>query len=280
MQQAQTLHEQLLQQLREVEAVPALTSAQRREQSLQQIRQAITALKELVLSHPFADEQEEIYFFKHLKPRFTSLFILHSRLALIELNKPMGNRKHLRRYYEHELLLIRNYYEHHLQLHQYMASEATFLDSQLFVRGKAELPYHYSCSATDSDTRFTTHYDYVVARLQANRQLADWLLQAIQELEHRKVAGSSSQQRRKVAWTGSKVHLVELAYALCESGQINNGVVGLMEVTEQLEYLFQVKLGNVSRAFQEVRQRKKDSRTKFLDLLKERLLHRMETLDG
>ena len=46
-----------------------------------------------------------------------------------------------------------------------------------------------------------------------------------------------------------------------------------------MEEFFQMDLGNVFRSFQEMRQRKKDSRTKLLDLMKERLLHRMDELD-
>ena len=63
------------------------------------------------------------------------------------------------------------------------------------------------------------------------------------------------------------------------SGQINNGNIGLTETVQQVEELFQMDLGNVFRSFQEMRQRKKDSRTKLLDLMKERLLHRMDELD-
>ncbi|MCC9137532.1 RteC domain-containing protein [Pontibacter silvestris] len=278
--QANKLYEQLVEQLREAENQPDLSPAQRREKYLQLINASIAELKLRVIHHHFDKEQEEIHFFKYLKPRFSSLLIYHSRLALIELKKPVGSLQDLRRHYKNELRLIRVFYDHHVQLHQYMLSEAFFLDARLFVRGNSELPYHYSTSAVDTDTRFTTHYDYVVARLQANQRLRDYLLQALRNLDEGHLEPAASPPRKELSWTGPKVHLIELAYGLYESGHINNGTTDLMEITRQLEALFQVKLGNVYRTFQEVRQRKKDSRTKFLDLMRERLLQRMDELDG
>ena len=278
-QQANQLYEELTQQLREAEAHPFTSPAQRQDKLLQLIREAIATLKQQVIHHDFPDEQEEIHFFKQVKPRFTSLLIYHARLGLIELKRPLGSLQDLRRHYENELLLIRIFYDHHVQLYQYLLSGATYLDSRLFVRGKADPPYHDSTSSVDTDTRFSTHYDYIVARLEANRQLGEYLIQAIQRLEQGQLEPHPGHAGQSMTWTGSKVFLIELAYGLHESGQINNGTVDLCEITQQLETFFGVKLGNVYRTFQEVRQRKKDSRTKFLDLMRERLVHRMDTLD-
>lgn len=277
---ANQLYAALAEQLREAEAQADLTPAQLQEKRLQLIRESIASLKELVLGHTFAGEDEEIRFFKYIKPRFTSELIYHARLALIALKKPLGSLQDLRRHYENELLLIRVFYDHHVQLYQYLVADATYLDSRLFVRGHAELPYHYCTSAVDTDTRFSTHYDYIVARLQANRRLGDYLMQALQDLELGHLRPSEQKAGKALAWTGSKVYLTELAYGLYESGQINNGTIDLMEITQHLEAFFQVKLGNVYRTFQEVRQRKKDSRTKFLDLMREKLLLRMDDLDA
>ncbi len=278
--QAERRYEQLVDQLREVELQAALSPAQCRETSLNLIHEAIQELKALVIHHTFPDEKEEIYFFKHVKPKFTSLLIYTSRLALVELKKPAGSTKHIKRHYERELLLIRIFYDHHIQLAQYLRAGATFLDSKLFVRGSCDLPYHYATTAVDTDNRFTTHYDYVVARLQANERLRTYLLAALQDLEAGNTPGDSPQDKKELSWTGSKVHLIELAYALQESGQINNGTIGVLEIASQLEAFFQVRLGSVYRTFQEMRQRKKDSRTKFLDLMRERLAIRMDELDA
>lgn len=278
--QVEKLYEQLVEKLRECEALPVPSPAQRQEHSLKYIRASIQELKELVIHHAFRDEAEEIHFFKHFKPKFTSLLIYHSRLALIELKKPVGSLQDSRRYFENELLLIRIFYDHHVHLHRYLFSGATYLDAKLFVRGNTDLPHDFSTASVDTDTRFTTHYDYIVARLQANERLQRYLLHALQNLENGSPAAAEPAGQKSLVWTGAKVHLIELAYALCESGQINGGTIGVLEIAERLEELFQLKLGSIYRTFQEMKQRKKDSRTKFLDMMQQRLLHRMDELDA
>ncbi|WP_170871921.1 RteC domain-containing protein [Pontibacter indicus] len=277
---AEQLHHQLVEQLREADCQPAPSAIQQHDCLLRLISEAIGQLKQLVLRHTFPDTQEEIRFFKHCKPKFTSLLIYHTRLAQLDLKMPLGSRQDMLGHFEKELLLIRVFYEQHVSLYQYFLSQATFLDERLFVRGNQDLPSPYSTTSVDSDTRFTTHYDYLFGRFLANERLRQYLLQAIEDLERPAPAGPSAGQRAAISWTGSKVHLIELAYALYESGQINGGTTGVQEIAERLEDFFQVKLGGVYRTFQEMRQRKKDSRTKFLDLMKERLLCRMDTLDG
>lgn len=278
--QAERRYEQLVETLRDAELQHTGTPAQLRETSLTYINEAIQELKEMVIHHTFRDEQEEINFFKHIKPKFTSLLIFHARLALIEIKRPAGSLKDIRRHYERELLLIRIFHDHHVQLYQYLRAEATFLDAKLFVRGSCDLPYHYATTAVDSDTRFTTYYDYVIARIQANEQLRAYLTRALQELETGNLPADAPEERKDLRWTGSKVHLIELAYGLYESGHINNGTAGVLEIASRLEALFQVSLGNVYRTFQEIRQRKKDSRTKFLDLMRQKLEARMDELDA
>jgi hypothetical protein len=284
-QQAEELYDQLVEKLREAETLPSNTPAQRHETILRLLHEAIQELKELVISHSFPKEEDEIMFFKHIKPRFTSLLIYHSRLALMELRLPPGSPKDIRRHYEHELLLIRLFYEDHAPFYRYMTSGATFLDASYFVRGNCNFPLYYSVcalptSAPDTDTRFTTHYDYIVACFQASERLRDYLVKSLMLQEGlKKHINLALPEKGSLRWTGLKVYLVELVYALHVSGQINNGNIGLTEIAHQVEEFFHVDLGNVFRSFQEIRQRKKDSRTKLLDLMRERLLQRMDEMD-
>ncbi|WP_114782977.1 RteC domain-containing protein [Botryobacter ruber] len=285
-QQAETLYDQLEEKLREVETMSSVTPVQRHETNLKLLNETIQELKQLVISYSFPCEEEEIKFFRYIKPRFTSLLIYHSRMALLELRLALASPRNIREYYENELQLIRNFINDHSQFYHYLYSGATFLDSKYFVRGSCDFPLCYSVSmlstsTPDTDSRFTTHYDYIAACFQANEKLRDFFLKSLMLQD----AGISPEnlhnpEKSNFSWTGCKTHLVELAYALYESGQINSGTAGVMEIVERLAQLFQVDLGNnIYRTFQEIRQRKKDSRTKLLDLMKERLLRRMDELD-
>lgn len=84
--------------------------------------------------------------------------------------------------------------------------------------------------------------------------------------------------RKTQKWTGSKVALVELIYALHTEGVFNNGASELKEVTTFFEAAFGVDLGQFNRTFLEIRTRKSE-RTKFLNVLKEKLILRMDDAD-
>ena len=82
----------------------------------------------------------------------------------------------------------------------------------------------------------------------------------------------------KLLWTESKIALSELIYAIHSTGAINKGATDINELVKVFEELFHIELGNPYRAFVEMRLRKKD-RTRFIDLLRNRLLDRMDDAD-
>jgi hypothetical protein len=67
-------------------------------------------------------------------------------------------------------------------------------------------------------------------------------------------------------------------YALQSAGSFNNGTVDLKELANHFQSYFNVDLGNYYRTFQDMRIRK-INRTTFLDLLKGRLIQRMDETD-
>jgi hypothetical protein len=79
-------------------------------------------------------------------------------------------------------------------------------------------------------------------------------------------------------WTASKADLIELIYSLQSGGVLNNGKTGIKETAETFQRLFQVDLGNYYNVFNEIRLRKKN-RTSLLDLLREKVLQKMDSLD-
>ncbi|GAA5089429.1 hypothetical protein GCM10023210_14250 [Chryseobacterium ginsengisoli] len=70
-----------------------------------------------------------------------------------------------------------------------------------------------------------------------------------------------------VYWTESKNALVELIYALYCSESVSNGRVGIRKISETLQVLFRIKLGDIHHAFHRMKDRT-GSRTIFLDQLK------------
>ena len=90
---------------------------------------------------------------------------------------------------------------------------------------------------------------------------------------------SPVQARSSICWTGKIVDLVELLYALDTCNCINNGEIGVEELAEALSKIFGVEIKNCFSAYIDMKRRKADSRTYFLDELREKLNRRMVESD-
>ncbi|MDR2951320.1 MAG: RteC domain-containing protein [Prevotella sp.] len=81
----------------------------------------------------------------------------------------------------------------------------------------------------------------------------------------------------RLTWTGSKVELVELIYALDAAGCFNHGHATIKEIVVCIEVMLNVDLGDYYHTFMEIRNRKNS--TAFLDRLIKVLNDRMEEAD-
>lgn len=81
----------------------------------------------------------------------------------------------------------------------------------------------------------------------------------------------------RMTWTGTKVDLVELIYALEAEGCFNHGNVKINEIAAYIEVVFNIDLGDYYGTFKELRNRV--SRTAFLDRLIKVLKDRMNKVD-
>ena len=79
-----------------------------------------------------------------------------------------------------------------------------------------------------------------------------------------------------IKWTGDKSNLIELAYGIWLTGQLNEGNASLNEIIRLLENSLAVKLGNFRKRFSELESRKRLSSTKFIDQMKAVILKKME----
>jgi len=53
-------------------------------------------------------------------------------------------------------------------------------------------------------------------------------------------------------WTDDKLNLIELIYAISKTRSMNNGKITLKKIQEYFEFLFQVKLGNITNQISEI----------------------------
>lgn len=75
----------------------------------------------------------------------------------------------------------------------------------------------------------------------------------------------------QLQWTGDKSNLVELAYAIYGTKQLNNGDADIIDIVEWLEQTLQISLGRYYQTFADIRMRKAVSKTRYLDHLRDML---------
>lgn len=76
-------------------------------------------------------------------------------------------------------------------------------------------------------------------------------------------------------WTGNAIDLVELIYGIYEMGCINNGEMPLKQLAPLLYRIFGVEAKDCYRFYIDIKRRKNESRTYFLDKMQEKLNEKM-----
>lgn len=249
------------------------------EQAITVILKSINELKKAANKTNFKSKSEEIQFFKEVKPLFTSKLIYFNLVYRIEMKKPNGGNKILKKYYNNELLKLKAFFDNELEFYQYFRSGSTYLDYKYFLRGEFDIKLALDSYYFESDMSFATSHDFKVATILANDLIELYLENQLLMLENNE--NSEKSQRKpnvKLTWTGSKVALIELIYALHTEGIFNNGAADLKDIAEYFEHTFEIDLGQYRRVFLEIRARKSD-RTKFLTTLNDSLQKRMENSD-
>lgn len=253
-----------------------LSAEKRLSASLQLIRSLLNQLREQAILHPFKGRMEEIHFFKNVKPCFLSAKIFEQERYNLEQSKPIGTWEKLLTFYEKELDIIQRFFAQYAYLYQYYRSGLVELDELYFVRG-AEVPAVFVPEYGEPDPEFSTAGDYLFAKFKAFEQLRDYILEYIRLGSPASLATTGNgYQSKPLLWTGESINLVELGYGLFDSGQLNNGKAGVNDIFKWLEEHFNVSIGIPARRFVEIKRRKRLSRTRFLDNMRESVNKKIE----
>jgi hypothetical protein len=99
----------------------------------------ILQLKSFVINYSFSDVNEEIHFFKNIKPSFLSEYIFNNKVLQILIRKPIGNNDVLLNYYETNMQEISCFFSANQEFYQYNRLKSTYNDAVYFVRKRKEL---------------------------------------------------------------------------------------------------------------------------------------------
>lgn len=221
----------------------------------------------------FSTEAEEIDYFKRQRPALLAKIIYYNTVHHFEAEGGKGRRGR-RELAQKELERLGGFRALHVGFYRYYRTGDTSLDRHYFLRSAHDVklvsdPYLFSC-----DIRSSTTYDFIAGRLMAQDMLEIYLEEVIATSKR----DSATPAVSGLKWTGPKVALVELLYALHTEGVFDNGKAELSAIAAGFETAFNVQLGQVHRVFIDIRARKSE-RTRFLDALKKGLVERMDGAD-
>ena len=237
-------------------------------------------LRKLTVDHIFSSTEEEIYFFKELKPNILGRYLYFNKVYRIESQCPSGSNDVIKEYLNDELGGLTYFFRRNLELYQYYRSKATTYDTYYFIRGKADIRLCCDSFQCDRDPMFSTGYDHKIAKILANEMLQIYLNKRIINLGQSEAINKQAITKipYPANWTSNKIFLIELGYALYVAGDINNGNITVKEIMNLLGAMFNIDLGDYYRGYITLKNRKKD-RTLYLKTLIEKPLKRMEEDD-
>lgn len=249
------------------------------EKAIEIIIKSIDKLKIVFLNENCKSQEQEIEFFKNVKPKFTSKLIYYNIIYKIEARLPNGGERVVKIYIKNELDKIKDFFYNNHEFNKYRRTGSDYLDNKYYVRGAVDIKLAIDSFYFEADQNFATSHDFKLAKIMAHDLVQVYLEDKLRAIDF-KVLKEKSQlnHNAKLTWTASKVALIELLYALQSEGAFNNGRADLKEIMDHFEKTFNIDLGQYRRTFLEIRARKTE-RTKYLNTLKGILKKRMDDSD-
>jgi len=183
----------------------------------------------------------------------------------------LGSVETQRRYLDKELEDIQDFNNKRLDFYRYWRSGSSSLDDIYFRRGKTDMELYMESFYFELDPKFSTNYDFKVARILADDMLQIFIRSELDALEESRYKNNDSKSQLNININAKKTEIIELLYAL---DTINFfGEKSLNRLTVMVENTFNINLGNISRTFADMKSR--NILTPFLDRTRESLLKRM-----
>lgn len=241
------------------------------------IQEVMDWIKTTLPNYDFQSEADEIRFFKTMLPQFLSLQIYYGEKIELESMERAGTRKAKEVYCDRALRRVNDFFNDNAEFFAYYRSGKTNLDAFYFLRNSAWNQESMILAGIVADPVFCPAYSIRQAAMIAYKKLEVDLIDEAMDIKDKVTEPVANENG--LAWTGSKVDLTELSYALKEAGCFNNGQASVKEIIDWFQSSFRVDIGNYSRTFQEILIRKKGY-TPFLNKLTNALVGRIDSIEG
>lgn len=234
------------------------------------LNEMLGTIKVKVLKDNFRNEQQEIDFFKNIKPQVLGKLIYYNKIFRIETTCPVSNGRLHQNYFENQLKVLKSEYKESISnedFYRYYRAGRSDRDHKYFRLGQINYHDGLKSGVFEIDLSFSTYYDNKVAHIIANELLYTYLLTKINPDENPDAILINRDVNKDISWTNSQNALIELIYALYASNSVAHGKIGIRKLAFIFRILFRTPLNDIHHAFHRMKTRS-GSRTAFLDQLK------------
>lgn len=242
------------------------------------LRNLLSEMKTHTNEIGFENQNVEIEFFKTIKPQILGKLIYYNKVFRIETASPVMDGKMYFKYFSNELQELKQEFKEHSynsDFYRYYRSGRTDMDHIFFQLGNIDINFGLNSFVFEIDTKFSTYYDFKVAKIISNELLYNYLLSKTTPDETENLIFMNNRNNKNLYWSESKNALIELIYALYASGAIANGKTGLSQISKAFQTILNVQLGDIHHAFHRMKDRT-GQRTFFLNQLKSSLEEYMD----
>lgn len=242
------------------------------------LNEMLGILKAKVLKDGFDNEQQEIDFFKNIKPQVLGKLIYYNKIFRIETTCPVSNGRIHHSYFENQLKILKSEYKESISnedFYRYYRANRNDRDHTYFKLGQINYHDGLKSGVFEIDLSFSTYYDNKVAHIIANELLYTYLLTKINPDENPDTILMNGDANKDISWTNSQNALIELIYAIYASNSISYGKIGIRKLALIFQVLFRTPLNDIHHSFHRMKTRA-GSRTAFLDQLKTSLEEYMD----
>lgn len=234
------------------------------------IMNTLSSFRKQIREKGFKRDEDEIYFFKNIKPKIHACLIFFSILSDIETSKYHMSEEEVNNLIDKKMRMFWHIKRENLDFVSYYMEGLSHLDRIYFLRHTDILKVNRHSTTMLLDPELNTTYDVVAANIIAQQLLLSHLFP---NQQNTKLPNAS-----KLKWTASKADFVEFVYGLQASAAINYGDVEIKELCLALQPIFQVNIEDPYRTFIDLANRK-TTPMKFIPKMEEGFLRKIDEAD-
>lgn len=237
------------------------------------VASTIVQVNDHVRSVPFSNEQEEIHFFKKIKPEFDGRMIFYLMLLrLSQCSLQTGNTEVAG--LSNQLHLIDLFYKTENAFYLYYKLDRTHLDDKYFLRKSNSFEVPYDEDHVHFDLQTNTYMSAKAARIVAYELFKEHINRTFLAPLSATLGKKENKNEPGLRWAASVADFMEFVYSAHEYGLFGKGI----KISTLINFLapyFGVKVTNGYKTWEDIRLRKKD-RTPFIRSLLTSLERRID----